>query len=263
LSATSVMTDGSGKATQTNLLVDRLRQSGYQVEVADFPRYGKKSAALVEDYLNGKFGSPKEVGPYRASIFYAIDRYDASFEIKKWLEQGKIVICNRYVSANMGHQAGKIENKEERDKFLNWLEDLEFNIFNIPKPDVVIFLYVPPEIVGTEMEKEYNTAMESAKKAYEQISQELPEEAQYIVPMAYNIHWYFQINLRSLQWLTELRSQPAGHPTYRLIAQEMARQVSLALPQFERFFKFVDYEGYELGRLGAEVRQEEKIKTRS
>lgn len=123
--------------------------------------------------------------------------------------------------------------------------------------------YAPPEIEGTEMEKVYCEAMEKAKKAFDTLAAELPEEAQYIVPMAYNVHWYFHVNLRSLQWLCELRSQAAGHPTYRLIAQEMARQVSLALPPFERFFKFVDFDGYELGRLGAEIRQEEKLKTRN
>lgn len=123
--------------------------------------------------------------------------------------------------------------------------------------------YTPPEIVGTEMEAEYYQAMEKAKSAYDTIAQELPEEAQYIVPMAYNIHWYFHVNLRSLQWLCELRSQAAGHPTYRLIAQEMARQVSTAIPAFERFFKFVDFDGYELGRLGTEIRLEEKTKSRS
>ena len=122
--------------------------------------------------------------------------------------------------------------------------------------------YTPPEIVGTEMEEDYREAMERGKAAYDAIAQELPEEAQYVVPMAYNIHWYFHVNLRSLQWLCELRSQAAGHPTYRYIAQEMARQVSLAIPSFERFFKFVDFNGYELGRLGAEIRQEEKSKAR-
>lgn len=122
--------------------------------------------------------------------------------------------------------------------------------------------YIPPEIVGTEMEKEYTEAMDKAKSAYEMIAAELPEEAQYVVPMAYNIHWYFHVNLRSLQWLCELRSQAAGHPVYRFIAQEMARQVSIALPAFERFFKFVDFDGYELGRLNAEIRQEEKMKSR-
>ncbi|MES2274338.1 MAG: FAD-dependent thymidylate synthase [Chlamydiota bacterium] len=122
--------------------------------------------------------------------------------------------------------------------------------------------YTPPEIMGTEMQKEYDEAMEMAGKAFHLIAGELPEEAQYIVPMAYNVHWYFHVNLRALQWLCELRSQAAGHPTYRLIAQEMARLVSLALPPFERFFKFVDFDGYELGRLTAEVRQEEKQKVR-
>ncbi len=123
--------------------------------------------------------------------------------------------------------------------------------------------YTPPEIKGTDMEKEYHSAMEQAQKAYQTIAPELPEEAQYVVPMAHNVHWYFHVNLRALQWLCELRSQAAGHPNYRLIAQEMARQVSLALPPFERFFKFVDFDGYELGRLGAEIRHEEKMKTRA
>jgi thymidylate synthase ThyX len=102
--------------------------------------------------------------------------------------------------------------------------------------------------------------MDRARDAYDEIANELPEEAQYVVPMAYNIHWYFHINLRSLQWLCELRSSPAGHPSYRYVAQEMAKQVSHVFPEFERFFKFVDFEGYELGRLGQEQRIAEKLK---
>ena len=139
-------TDGSGKATQTKILVERLRREGHEVEVADFPQYGQKSAGMVEEYLNGRFGDATVVGPHRASIFYAIDRYAASFQIKKWLEEDKIVVCNRYVSSNMGHQAGKIKNKEELDEFLEWLENLEFNVFQIPKPDKVLLLYLPPGI---------------------------------------------------------------------------------------------------------------------
>lgn len=118
--------------------------------------------------------------------------------------------------------------------------------------------YIPEEILGTEMEAPYREAMDRAKTAYDTIAKELPEEAQYIVPMAYNIRFYFHINLRALQWLCELRSMAAGHPSYRLIAQEMAYQVSQAIPEFKRFFKFVDYEGHTLGRLDAEVRQEKK-----
>lgn len=120
--------------------------------------------------------------------------------------------------------------------------------------------YVPEEILGTEMEHEYHQAMHAAKEVYDRIADELPEEAQYVVPMAYNVRWYFHLNLRALQWICELRSAAAGHPNYRLIAQEMARQVCEAFPQFERFFGFVDYEGYELGRMGQEQRKAEKQK---
>jgi len=118
--------------------------------------------------------------------------------------------------------------------------------------------YVPPEIVGTEMENDYVVAMQKAKEACDAIRSELPEEAQYVVPMAYNVRWYYHVNLRALQWLCELRSSPAGHSNYRYIAQELARQVCAKFPVFERYFKFVDYEGHELGRIGQEQRKAEK-----
>jgi|APSaa5957512622_1039677.scaffolds.fasta_scaffold00039_14 dTMP kinase len=139
-------TDGSGKGTQTNILVERMRKEGVPVETIDFPQYGEKSAALVEEYLNGKYGDAKEVGPRRASIFYACDRYAASFKMKKWLEEGKTIVCNRYVSANQGHQAGKIKDLAERDQYLEWLDELEFGIFRIPRPDVNILLYMPSAV---------------------------------------------------------------------------------------------------------------------
>ena len=142
-------TDGSGKATQTKLLAERLRRAGFDVAIADFPQYNTKSAGLIEEYLSGKYGSPEIVGPYRASIFYACDRYDASFKIKKWLADGKIVISNRYVTANMGHQGGKIENPLERKHFFDWLYQLEYEIFNIPRPDLNIILHVSAEISQT------------------------------------------------------------------------------------------------------------------
>ncbi|PIN92601.1 dTMP kinase [Candidatus Pacearchaeota archaeon CG_4_9_14_3_um_filter_31_7] len=138
--------DGSGKATQTNFLVERLKKEGFAVEVADFPQYGKKSAALVEEYLEGKFGKVNDVDPYIASLFYACDRYEASFKIKKWLEEGKIVVANRYISSNIGHQGAKLEDGKEKNEYFEWLENMEFNIFKIPKPDLTIILYVKPEI---------------------------------------------------------------------------------------------------------------------
>ena len=91
----------------------------------------------------------------------------------------------------------------------------------------------------------------------------MPEEAQYIVPQAFNIRWIYHINLRALQWICELRSAPAGHPNYRFVAQCLAKEVCKNFPMFERFFKFVDYDGYDLGRLGQEQRKIEKQLARS
>ncbi|MDQ7009419.1 MAG: thymidylate kinase [Candidatus Gracilibacteria bacterium] len=136
--------DGSGKGTQVALLEKNLLKLGKKVKILDYPRYGEKSAFAVEKYLNGEYG--KEVTAKQASIFYAIDRFDDSFEIKKDLENYDYIISNRYVSANMIHQAGKILEEKEREEFLDWLYDLEYNIFKINKPDLTIFLNVSPEM---------------------------------------------------------------------------------------------------------------------
>lgn len=183
-------TDGSGKATQTEILAQKLSYAGFSVEIADFPQYNTKSAGLVEEYLSGKYGSPEQVGPYRASIFYACDRYDASFKIRQWLSQGKIVISNRYVAANMGHQGGKISNQLERKHFFDWLRQLEYEIFNIPRPDLNIILHVPAEIsqglarqrqksdwIGKtrDIHQDDIAHLKSAEQTYFQIAQNFPD----------------------------------------------------------------------------------------
>lgn len=139
-------TDGSGKTTQLKLLATRLKDEGLAVEIADFPQYNTKSAGMVEEYLSGKYGNSNEVTPYQASVFYAADRYDASFKIKEWLKDGKIVLSNRYVSANMGHQGAKISNSLERKVFFNWLNDFEYQLFGIPRPDLSLILHVPASV---------------------------------------------------------------------------------------------------------------------
>lgn len=186
-------TDGSGKATQTALLVERLKKQGYAVEMADFPQYGTKSAGPTEEYLNGKYGTAEEVGPYRASIFYAIDRYSASFKIRQWLDEGKIVISNRYVTANMGHQGGKISDPDERKKYFDWLYNLEYELFQIPRPDLNIILHVDAaaaqklvddkghrDYVGGERRDIHEDAishLRSAEKVYLEIAQTFPDFA--------------------------------------------------------------------------------------
>ena len=89
-------TDGSGKTTQFKKLKDRLEKEGREVEVFDFPQYEQDSSFFVKEYLNGKYGSQQDVGPYTASLFFALDRYQASAKIREALEQGKIVLTNRF-----------------------------------------------------------------------------------------------------------------------------------------------------------------------
>jgi dTMP kinase len=152
-------TDGSGKKTQTDLLLARLELEGIAKEYADFPRYGKRSAAMVEDYLNGEFGKADEVNPYTASLFYAMDRYSASKDLRRNLNEGKVVIANRYVSSNMGHQGGKIKDAKDREKYFEWLDNMEYNQLGIPRPDATILLYVPAKIaqglVGKKEARDY------------------------------------------------------------------------------------------------------------
>lgn len=146
-------TDGSGKATQTGYLVRNLRQAKYKVKVEDFPQYGKKSAGLVEEYLNGIYGNARELGPYVPSIFYAVDRFAAARRIRKNLNKGYIVISNRYVTANMGHQGSKITSAKKRRKFFQWLFNLEYGLFRIPRPDITIILHMPARIAQKLVDK--------------------------------------------------------------------------------------------------------------
>ncbi len=139
-------TDGSGKTVQFNLLVERLKKNKIPVATADFPQYERHSSFFVKEYLNGKYGTWKEVGPYKTSLFYAMDRFDAGSRIKKAVEDGKMIVSNRYVASNMGHQGAKIERDSERMKYFGWLYNLEYEIIGIPKPNKTIILHVPAKI---------------------------------------------------------------------------------------------------------------------
>ena len=139
--------DGAGKTVQWNMLTQKLEADGYDVETVDFPQYGRATAAIIDNYLVREvYGKASDVSPYIASNFYATDRFDLSFRMRKWLEKGKILVSNRYVPSNGGHQVGKIKDPEELKKFLHWLYDLEYNKFGIPKPDINVFLDIPLEI---------------------------------------------------------------------------------------------------------------------
>ncbi len=139
--------DGSGKATQTRLLVERLKKAGVKVKTIDFPRYESNFfGELLGKYLSGVYGDFTQVDPRVASVLYAGDRFESSKEIRKWIEDGYTVVADRYVSANQIHQGGKIDNPKDRKEFLDWLDEMEYGVFKIPRPDLVIYLDVPFEV---------------------------------------------------------------------------------------------------------------------
>ena len=159
-------TDASGKQTQFEKLQQRLKYENIDYRVISFPNYDSPSSSLVKMYLSGEFGeNAKDVSPYIASTFYAADRY-ATFkkDLEEYYNNGGIILADRYTTANMVHQAGKIDNKEEREKFLNWLWDFEFNLYKLPVPAKVFFLNMPPEYAFKLMENRENKFTHESKK---------------------------------------------------------------------------------------------------
>lgn len=159
--------DGSGKATQTERLYQTLKSKGVDVRRVSFPDYDSPSSALVKMYLNGEFGSaPDDVNGYAAASFYAVDRY-ASYK-KDWgraYADGAVILCDRYATSNAVYQMTKVD-EAEREEYLRWLEELEYDRLGIPRPDLVIYLDVPTEISQSLMSRRYD-GDESKKDLHE------------------------------------------------------------------------------------------------
>ena len=156
-------TDGSGKATQSRLLCSRLEAEGIPFRKIDFPRYGKPSAAMVQEYLNGNLGKkPGDVNAYAASMFFSMDRY-ASYK-QDWgdfYEAGGLVVADRYTTSNAVHQASKLP-ESQRKEYLDWLFELEYGKLGLPEPDLVIYLDMPTEITEQMMrQREQNSGTQA------------------------------------------------------------------------------------------------------
>ena len=141
-------TDGSGKATQVALLTKRLKKEGYTVKNVDFPEYYKNFfGKFIGHCLSEQYYNFVKVHPKIASVLYAADRFESKGDVEAWLKKGYIVIANRYVSANQIHQGGKIKNAKKREAFIKWLDEMEYKVFKIPRPDVVFYLSLPVPMV--------------------------------------------------------------------------------------------------------------------
>ncbi len=186
-------TDGSGKQTQFEKLKERLIKDRIEYKIVSFPNYDSPSSSLVKMYLSGEFGKDaKKISPYIASTFYAADRY-ATFQIgyKDYYENGGIILADRYTTANMVHQAGKIENKEERKKFLDWLWNFEFNLYGLPTPTQVFFLNMPVEkSLELIKNRENKFTHEEQKDIHESDKQHLIDSYNAACEVAKNYNWY-------------------------------------------------------------------------
>ena len=136
--------DGAGKSTQIKLLREMVEQAGWECEYLHFPRFDAPIYGdLIARFLRGEFGSVEQVNPYLVALLYAGDRADAAKLIRGWMEDGKCVICDRYVYSNIGYQCAKVDSEEKRNELMDWILRTEFEEFAIPRPTLSLFLDVP------------------------------------------------------------------------------------------------------------------------
>ncbi len=145
--------DGSGKTTQWDLLKKRFKKEKIPYFVVDFPIYKSFFGKFIKKYLYGEFGDPKRLNPYYSSFPYALDRFLYREKIDKALKEGRVVLTNRYVASNEIYQGAKLNNKEEKEEYLKWINKFEYEILKSPKPDLMIYLFVPVEISKNLLER--------------------------------------------------------------------------------------------------------------
>ncbi|HEY2460591.1 MAG TPA: dTMP kinase [Candidatus Acidoferrum sp.] len=177
--------DGSGKRTQLELLEKALAAHGHAVYSTGFPQYGSWFGKMVGQFLNGELGALESVDPHFTALLYAGDRFEAKSKIVEALEQGKIVLADRYIGSNLAHQTARAA-AEKRADFMAWIEHLEYKIYGLPKEDLVLYLQVPPEaaqeLVTKKAARSYTASkqdileaslrhLEDAAQIYDQLSQ--------------------------------------------------------------------------------------------
>jgi dTMP kinase len=180
--------DGSGKRTQVGLLEKALTAGGHSVYSTGFPQYDSWFGKMVGQFLNGDFGALESVDPHFSALLYAGDRFEAKFRLETALNQGKVVLSDRYIGSNLAHQTARVR-VEDRPAFAAWIEHLEYNIYNLPRETLVLYLRVPPrqaqELVSRKSPRTYTKVrqdlleaslhhLEGAAAMYDQLSRRSP-----------------------------------------------------------------------------------------
>jgi dTMP kinase len=159
--------DGSGKRTQVELLEKALKANGHAVYSTGFPQYDSWFGKMVGQFLNGDFGALETVDPHFSALLYAGDRFEAKFRLETALNQSKIVLADRYIGSNLAHQTARAP-AADRSAFISWIEHLEYNIYNLPRETLVLYLRVPPR------QAQQLVARKSAR-SYTKVKQDLQE----------------------------------------------------------------------------------------
>ncbi len=139
--------DGSGKSTQIDLLIKKMKEDGLKVKMIHFPHYENFFGGFIGHCLSEQYYNFLDTHPKIVSVLYAADRWESSEGIKKMLDGGVTVVLDRYVSANQIHQGGKIKSTKKRNDFMKWLDQMEYKVFKIPRPDITLYLDLPTKIV--------------------------------------------------------------------------------------------------------------------
>jgi len=186
-------TDCSGKETQTKKLISRLREKNIFIDNFSFPNYASATGKIIAGSYLGKENynpclfeeGPANVDPKVASLYYTADRIYNIEKINLLLENGRHVILDRYIYSNMAHQGGKLEDAKEREKMYDWLDKLEFELANLPKPDISIFLHMPTE-KSKDLRKNREESLDKHEKDNEYLKKS--ENAYIEVAKRYNMH---------------------------------------------------------------------------
>lgn len=203
-------TDCSGKETQAKLLLEKLRNDNIKIEERAFPMYDTPTGKIIGGALLGKshigdsvFSNVSKLNPKVAALYYAADRLYNIEEINKMLDNGTNVILDRYVESNMGHQAGKLKEKQEKLDMMNWLEKLEYDLLDLPRPDVVLFLYMPYQYT-IELRNKRGEAPDEVEKDIEYLKN--AEETYSLMAEKYNydiIHCVKDERIRTIEEISD------------------------------------------------------------
>ncbi len=168
-------TDGSGKTTQINLLIGKLKLDGFKIKTIHFPKYDNFFGGFIGHCLTEQYYNFINVHPKIVSVIYAADRWESSKQIKNWMDKGYTVVLDRYVSAAQIHQGGMIKNVKKRETFIKWLDEMEYGVFKIPRAHITIYLSLPLEIsqkLIKERNKKAVRAYAGNKKDVHEVSRE-------------------------------------------------------------------------------------------